>query len=385
MRNLHLMLGGGLLLSLCLAACGTIAPAPTNSPAGLSTPPNHPDVNTAILLASCLRKVTLQVKPSGIVPVKTPIVLSAIVTKTASCPSPSYDFSVTTNGITNPVAIWSNSPQATYRPATPTAQLYFTVTVGIPSIPLVQINSPDLKVVLPPPPPVHKATPTSPPPPPPSFTPPSPPRTVLISNVPHVYQTDTSEYCEAAALDMVLRHEGIDVSVSTVIANENVQYPTRVYSEYGQEVSNGDPYTSFVGNPYGTGNTPSTYGYGTYYPNIARDARSLGGDVLWAGTGLSLDSLYAYIKAGHPAIAWVDDNNSCVLQNGGGLFYVTAYNGVSVPYALYGNEHALVVAGVSSNSVYILNPLPCGYSGWISKSAFANTFASFDNMAVVVS
>jgi hypothetical protein len=65
--------------------------------------------------------------------------------------------------------------------------------------------------------------------------------------------------------------------------------------------------------------------------NLARTARALGGRVLWANSGLSLSALYHYLQNRHPVIAWVDDNNSCVLQNEGGLFYVRAANGTRVP------------------------------------------------------
>ncbi len=208
----------------------------------------------------------------------------------------------------------------------------------------------------------------------------------IIANVPHLYQTNSSEYCEAASLTMALQYEGINVSIADVIAHENVQYPSNVYPLNGQWVSNGDPYNSFVGNPYGTGTTTSSYGYGTYYPNIAIDATSFGGKVLFEGVGLSMQQLLLYVMAGHPVEVWVVDNNSCSIQPRSPLFYVQAADGSIVPYPLYNNEHVVLVTGASLGGIYIQNPLPCSggsSQGWIPMNLFASSFSTFNDMAVV--
>ena len=48
-------------------------------------------------------------------------------------------------------------------------------------------------------------------------------------------------------------------------------------------------------------------------------------------------------------------------------------------------EHAIAVIGVSDTQVYILNPWGSGPNGLINKSYFENTWATFGNMAVVIS
>ena len=333
--------------------------------------------DNVLALTLCLREVHLIVKHPKIIYTNTHIYINVdTVMNLTNCPSPSYLFTVTQNGVKTIIQNWGEKVNVNYTTPNNATTIKFNVTGGEPNIPLTSVSSPTFYVVNPTliPTPTLISTPTS-----------SPVQTTfVVPNVPHFYQTNTSEYCEAASLAMALWHEGIDVSITSVIAHENVQYPSSVYSSHGQVVSNGDPYTSFVGNPYGTGNTPSTYGYGTYYPNLVRDATALGGHVLWAGTGLSLEQMYVDIEAGHPVVAWVDDNKSCVLMNGDPLFMVTAADGRNIPYATYGYEHVLIVVGVNANSIEIYNPLPCGFSGWISKSAFANTFATFNNMALVM-
>ena len=184
---------------------------------------------------------------------------------------------------------------------------------------------------------------------------------------------------------MALEHEGIQLSQQYLFSLENDQTPTSVFEDNGEMVSNGDPFTSFVGDPDGNQESTTDYGYGTYAPNIARVASSVGGDVLWSGSGLPDSQLYAHISQGHPVVAWVDDDPSnCVLQYST-AFDVQAADGVTVPYPSQGYEHTLAVIGVSATEVYVLNSLPCGRSGWIPKSTFESSFATFGNMAVVIS
>ena len=195
----------------------------------------------------------------------------------------------------------------------------------------------------------------------------------------------TSEDCETAALAMILEHEGIDDSQSYLLSLENVVAPASIYSSNGRVVSSGDPYTSFVGNPNGSPDTLSSggYGYGTYYPNLSNVAKQAGGTVIYAGQGLSAASLYADIASGHPAVAWVNNTGSSFVNYG--TFSVTAADGQSVPYPNRYYEHAIAVIGVNSTQVYILNPWGSGPEGWISQSYFQNTWATFSNMAVVIS
>ncbi len=227
-----------------------------------------------------------------------------------------------------------------------------------------------------------------------STTQPSTPATSIspqVDNISRIYQID-SEDCETASLEMALEHEGVSLSQSNLLSYEHVESipSSSVYSDDGKLVTNADPYTNFVGNPNGSQWSTTDYGYGTYAPNIANVAGAAGGDVLWSGTGIPIGQLYQYVEQGHPAIVWVDDTNNLVLQYSA-TFDVNATdpngNPVSVPYPVSGNEHAIVLAGVNTNNneVYVLNPLHGGPSGWISMNVFQNTFATFGNMAVVIS
>ncbi len=215
-----------------------------------------------------------------------------------------------------------------------------------------------------------------------STSPPSVPLSWHVSGVIYHSQIYTED-CETASLQMALNHEGIYDSQPALLGLENVQEQGPVM-DGSTIVKWGDPYTSFVGNPNGEQLTAIPTGYGTYYSNIARVAAAVGGNVIWSGTGLTISSVLSYIKENHPVIAWVDDNNSGVLQYSP-LNYWTAFDGRSIEYPRYGNEHNVLVVGATANSVLIYNPL--GFIGpeWISIGTFENTFATFGNMAVVLS
>jgi hypothetical protein len=99
--------------------------------------------------------------------------------------------------------------------------------------------------------------------------------------------------------------------------------------------------------------------------------------------------VYADVAANHPVIAWVSDNNNGYLLRGSiGYWHVTsAYGGTgqSIPYVTGGNnEHNVLIEGVDATSVYIFNPLSFIGPEWVSKAQFANTFATFNDMAVVL-
>jgi uncharacterized protein YvpB len=117
---------------------------------------------------------------------------------------------------------------------------------------------------------------------------------------------DATEYCETADLAMALEHEDIRLSQQYLLSLENDQTPTSVFEDDGELVSNGDPFTSFVGDPDGNQKSTTDYGYGTYAPNIARVATSVGATVLWSGSSISDSQLFTDVGQGHPAVAWVE-------------------------------------------------------------------------------
>jgi uncharacterized protein YvpB len=195
----------------------------------------------------------------------------------------------------------------------------------------------------------------------------------VIQNVAYAKQVYALS-CEAAALQMVLSHEGIAVDQSSALNAFGIDGRSGYFDYYGT-LHWGDPYTSFVGSP--NGSEPALTGYGTYWPRVAAVAGSQGATVLRAGTGISPQAVYDLVTQGHPVVAWIA--------------YDWRYHSSSAWIAFDGRrlgwagsvEHAVTVVGVSGSSVYVYNPATGPQ--WVSKSAFASAYATYGDMAVAVS
>ncbi len=177
--------------------------------------------------------------------------------------------------------------------------------------------------------------------------------------------------CEAASLQMALAYRGRPVSQDAILGEIGVDgiHP-RVGTSGG---ASGDPFISFVGDP--NGSEVRGTGYGTYFPTIARVAGMNGLGVVAGGQGMAPSAVYAFIRSGHPVIAWINFNWRLVPRS-----YYTAYDGRLVIYAGPG-EHTVVVSGVSAGSVLVNDPDRGRY--WVSKSRFQRAFATYGDMAVV--
>ena len=178
--------------------------------------------------------------------------------------------------------------------------------------------------------------------------------------------------CEAAALRMALGAYGINVTEDTLLSQIGAdrRAPTSDSSGFHW----GDPYASFVGNV--DGSERGLTGYGVYFPPIARVAQADGAAVAQAGEGIAPSSIYQAVLAGQPVIAWVSFD----------WFYhrVTHYVAFDGRTVQFGSpyEHAVVVRGVTNGFLLINNP----WFGtqWISKATFESSYATFNNMAVIM-
>jgi hypothetical protein len=138
----------------------------------------------------------------------------------------------------------------------------------------------------------------------------------------------------------------------------------------------GDPYTSFVGNVYGS--EPNFSGYGVYYPPVAAAARQYGANAV-AGTGWTVASIEAQVQQGNAVIAWVNR-----YFEPSGVRYWTAWDGRSVPYTT--EEHTVVVVGfdTGAGTVTVLD-VANGTRHTFSEPSFAAMLTTFNGMAVAVS
>lgn len=178
--------------------------------------------------------------------------------------------------------------------------------------------------------------------------------------------------CEEAALQMALASEGIAVSQAQVLAADGVNAAPGYIS--GGILHWGDPYQYFVGNV--NASEVNYTGYGTYDTTIVKAANAFGGEVVQAGEGTSPSALYAAVLAGHPVVAWVSFDYA--YHSPGTML---AWDG---RYVIWSGpiEHALTVVGVNSSSVLVYNP----WFGiqWISRSTFQQSYATYNDMAVIL-
>ncbi|HEX6488842.1 MAG TPA: C39 family peptidase [Candidatus Dormibacteraeota bacterium] len=180
--------------------------------------------------------------------------------------------------------------------------------------------------------------------------------------------------CEAAAAAMALSHEGVFRSQGALLSSMGIDSRSGYYDGNGT-LHWGDPYNVFVGSP--NGSEPDLTGYGAYYPAVARAIAAAGGYWLQAGTGITAGYLYQQVLAGHPVIAWIAYD-----WRYHGTSYWIAWDGRRIPWA-GPLEHAVLVVGASSSAVYVYNP--ASGPSWISRSTFESAYATYHQMAVVVS
>lgn len=178
--------------------------------------------------------------------------------------------------------------------------------------------------------------------------------------------------CEEAALQMALAPEGISVSQAQVLAADGVNSAAGYVS--GGILHWGDPYQYFVGDV--NGSEVNYTGYGTYDTTIVKAANDFGGEVIQSGQGVSASTVYAAVLAGHPVVAWVSFDY--VYHTPGSML---AWDG---RYVIWSGpiEHALTVVGVNGSSVLVYNP----WFGiqWISRNTFQQSYATYDDMAVIL-
>ncbi len=228
----------------------------------------------------------------------------------------------------------------------------------------------------------EEVTPKAPPASPPatSTVPPAAPAappSYRVLSVP-VYAQQHALSCEAAALRMALASRGINVSESQILSAIGIDGRPAQMNSNGTVARWGNPYTNFVGSP--DGSERNNTGYGTYYPTIARAARTFGAGVLAAGS-LSPDQVRQAVLQGHPVVVWHAYGGGSYAPVGNFYTY-TAWDGTRVPY-YHGYEHSSVVVGVDGQSVLINNPWG-GRQVWLDGGTFAMTYGALGDMAVVV-
>ena len=207
---------------------------------------------------------------------------------------------------------------------------------------------------------------------------PSPRPTERVLDIKIHYQ-EHNLTCEAAALKMALAYEGINVDEMTLIGYMTRDPRPAKFDSHGHLATWGDPALGFVGNP--DGNIQRYTGYGVYDQPVAYAALLAGANVVAAGGGLygspiAPSEVYDAVLDGHPVVVWISNTYRTV-----SLKQYTAYDGSTVSYTL--TEHAVTVVGVRADAVLINDPWFGQH--WHTKAQFEAAYATFQQMAVIVS
>jgi uncharacterized protein YvpB len=194
----------------------------------------------------------------------------------------------------------------------------------------------------------------------------------MVISVPVWRQTMNLD-CETAALQMALASLGHTYSQAALFALENPDTRPPVKRSDGTIAQWGDPYTNFVGNVNGNDSIPT--GYGIYYPVILSIAQNNGAPGSTGGEANTAAAIYSALAQGHPVVAWVE-----VGWYRPRLGTWTAWDGRAVRYSL--DEHSVVLSGLSASQVRVNDPWH-GTQYWVSKAVFEQSWADFNNMAII--
>lgn len=206
---------------------------------------------------------------------------------------------------------------------------------------------------------------------------PSPPSERVLDIPWHHQQHNLT--CEAAALRMALSYYGIQADELTLISYMGRDPRPARFDSNGRLVAWGDPALGFVGDP--DGHIERYTGYGVYNEPVAQAAVRAGANVQMSGAGLYGDPvapsvLYRAVLSGHPVVAWISNTYHQVQ-----LAHYVAFDGSPVAYTL--TEHAVTVVGARPDAVLINDPW-FGVA-WHPKEQFESAYATFGDMAVVLS
>lgn len=192
--------------------------------------------------------------------------------------------------------------------------------------------------------------------------------TFIINGVPKInqYSLGYPTGCESAALTVLLKYWGVNVSMSSVVkALPKGDLP---YYENGVKYG-GNPYLEFVG-------TPSNYSsYGVYERPILQVAESFKSGVI-NGTGMKLNEVLKIVSQNRPVMVWVSMNMSVPYISTSWIYKPT---GEKISWM--SGEHALVIIGYNQTQVIVSDSLT-GSVRYYDRGVFESRYNTYGKRAV---
>lgn len=197
------------------------------------------------------------------------------------------------------------------------------------------------------------------------------PKTVIM-DVKKYAQTHPAS-CESASAHAVMDYFGSDFAEDSIIEEIGADLSRRHFDSDGN-LHWGNPQKTFVGDI--DGKNVYVDGYGVYNEPVAKVLKAHGFSASISRTGWKIEELLQHVRRGYPAVVWISSN-----YQASEVGIMIGTDGVENPW-IWG-EHAVVLRGVDSDEIYIMD-VGNGSYYTVSYREFETGFNNLDNMAIVV-
>lgn len=193
-------------------------------------------------------------------------------------------------------------------------------------------------------------------------------RTYLISNVARInqYSVGYPTGCESAALTILLKYWGVNVSIKDVV---NI-LPKGAQPYYENNVKyGGNPYIEFIGHP------KNSYSYGVYDIPIQNVANNFKSGII-NGRGMSMNDVLGIVRQGRPVIVWNSMNLSVPHYSDSWI-----YRNTGERIRWLADLHAIIVVGYNDNQIITSDTLT-GTIRYFDRSTFESRYNAFGKRAL---
>ena len=193
-------------------------------------------------------------------------------------------------------------------------------------------------------------------------------RTYLISNISKInqYSVGYPTGCESAALTILLKYWGINVSIGQVVD----VLPKGAQPYYENNVKyGGNPYIEFIGHP------KNSYSYGVYDIPIQNVANKFKEGII-NGRGMSMNEVLGIVRQGRPVIVWNSMNLSVPHYSDSWI-----YRNTGERIRWLADLHAIIVVGYNDNQIITSDTLT-GTIRYFDRKIFESRYNAFGKRAL---
>ena len=193
-------------------------------------------------------------------------------------------------------------------------------------------------------------------------------RTYLISNIAKInqYSVGYPTGCESAALTILLKYWGVNVSIGQVVD----VLPKGAQPYYENNVKyGGNPYIEFIGHP------KNSYSYGVYDIPIQNVANKFKEGII-NGRGMSMNEVLNVVRQGRPVIVWNSMNLSVPHYSDSWI-----YRNTGEKIRWLADLHAIIVVGYNDNQIITSDSLT-GTIRYFDRKTFESRYNAFGKRAL---